>query len=343
MRAITISFLLSAASQVACFANQGNFGEAQTFVISSLEVPSEADLAFAPRDFDGDGSFDNSLPDWLSMGTAFDLDLQAQLTEQVNSGNYLFGILLRQDSESAGELNVFRADALGPLLFDGSDELINQENFPFLETSFINNQVTATGATLEWSLFPFGVGEVLTVPLRDARVESSVSENELRGSLTGFIDVLDAARLLEQVPAMFDALLVSDSLAFGGGAAVSCDGNVSGDSATCLAIEANSFCSDNIEDSVATGVCVSRETTSRRLLQFLDVDNDGHWSVDFNESTLSFDENELALLFTINPGNLIPSGILGQLFNLDANDDGDFDAMPLGIEFTAVPAILPQD
>jgi hypothetical protein len=326
-----------------CFTRAGT--ETKTFVISELRVPNAAGEAFAPRDFDGDNTNDNELPGWLQLGSVFGLDLQNQLSEQINLGSYLFGILLTQSvSPREDALLMFRADTIVPLRFDGTDQLLSQQEFLFAQTDFfldenLREQVRASGTTLEWSLFPFGVGDLLTVPLQDVRVESLILEDLLQGSLTGYIEALDAARFLEQTPAMFDALLLSEAADFGGGAVVPCEGNQAGESQACLELEQNSFCSDGIEDSVVTGVCVSRETISRRALAFLDSNKDGHYTVDFNEDTLLFNENELSLLFTINPNNNIPSGILGQLFNLDSDSNGDFDAMPVGIEFTAVPAI----
>ena len=329
-------FLSLSALLASCFFRAGT--ETQTFVISELLVPDSTDEAFAPRDFDGDFTSDNELPGWLQLGAVFGLDLQAQLTEQVNLGNYLFGISLTQTLSNQGALSMFRADTLAPARFDGTDQLLTRQEFSFPQLERFGDRIAASGATLEWSLFPFGVGDILTVPLRDARVDSLTSAERLQGSITGYIDALDAARLLEQVPALFDAVLLTDALAFGGGSVVPCEGSAAGVSQACLTLEQNSFCSDGIADGVVAGVCVSRETISRRALEFLDNNHDGRYSVEFNEGTLLFDENELSLLFTINPANQIPSGILGQLFNLDSDSNGDVDAMPVGIEFTAVPA-----
>jgi hypothetical protein len=202
-----------------------------------------------------------------------------------------------------------------------------------------NPTIDARGATLDWLLFPFGVGDLLTVPLRESRVEGVFNDDQtkLEGKITGYVNMFDAARLMEQAPTVFDAVLEADSIEFGGGAPVSCEGNDQGVSNACRVVSPESFCSDRIQDQSATGVCVTAGSTSAQLLDLMDENKDGHWSVDFDEASGLFIENELRLIFNLSEGNS-PFGAIGSLFDLDLNADGIKESMPIGVHFTAVRA-----
>jgi hypothetical protein len=318
-------------------------GEAQTFVIKELIIPQEEDDLSSSDDLDSDGTLDNSLPNWVSTASILGLDIQEQLTEQVNSGEYLFGIDIDHRSRFHVDFSMFRATSPELPRFDGSDQIFSTgEEFSFPEASFDRYQsfpLKAQGATFDWLLFPFGVGDLITVPLQDARVGAFFfdDDSKLKGKITGHVNVLDAARLMERVPAIFDAVLASESVEFGGGKAVPCESNSTGLAFACTEVSPESFCSDRIVDHHITGVCVGQDTASRRLLQFMDINLDGHYSVDFDEASGLFLENELALMLDLQSG-FSPRGIVGSMFTLDLDRDDINESMPIGVHFTAIIA-----
>jgi hypothetical protein len=319
--------------------------EPQTFVISELTIPTNdygSDFLESSRDIDLDGEFDNSLPGWVNASRLLNLNLQKELDNQISSGKYLFGIEFLRHPKPDEYFVMFRATSAELPRFDGNDQIFSTgQEFSFSEFTFeYSTQINAKGAVLEWLLFPFGVGDIITVPLQDARVLSSFYEEPgiLQGNITGYVDVLDAARLMEQVPDVFDAVLASDALNFGGGTSINCEAGDDGLSATCQAISLESFCSDRILDNNLTGFCVGHDSASKQLLKAMDGNHDGHYSVDFDEVSGHFVENELSLIFTYDGEGTSPDGIIGRLFTLDLDGVDGREAMPIGVQFTAVRA-----
>jgi hypothetical protein len=191
-------------------------------------------------------------------------------------------------------------------------------------------------------LFPFETGDVLSLPLRRATINAVLTDAGGSGKLTGLIDALDAAQLMESVPAVFEALLLDEATAFGGGAPIACEGDFEGRSAQCQDLNApqSSFCSDRLEDGIQTGLCVTANTASALIYEVLDNDRDSDFNVIFNETSGQFVANELALLFNLSDLNQSPpTGLMGSLFTIDTDANGVSDAMPIGVRFTAVPAV----
>jgi hypothetical protein len=318
----------------------------KTFVVDQLQLEDEE----IGIDFNGDALVDNRLPDWVSTWSNLGFDLPAKFDTLVSRGEFLFAFDFYDFVGDEDDLMFGYRSTIaccGFPRFDTTDAIVPTNEFfqfnnlkltkgsgpPFDKTEILS----ATASHFDWPLIPFDSDELITLPLENVHFQASLHEDStMNGFIAGTIQAIEIAKIMERIPAAFDALQLTEAREFNnGGEPIACDG----DTDVCgLA----SFCADQLADGVSTGFCVSADSTTELALSFLDDGGDGRFVVDFDESTNLFVRNDLAPLFDLQPG-ANPSGIFGLfLFDLDLDHDGFFDAFSVAVGFDGVSAIRAQ-
>jgi hypothetical protein len=342
--ALLASFILAASCQA----------ETQSYIVSDVNLTFEG-TPFA-RDFDADGAADNSLPDWVNLWNVLGFDLQDKFDTLLQSGTLSIGVELELNHRAEGGalLRAFRATP-EERLFDGTDQLTKaSELFSFEgEASRVSpglfhglTDFAVSGERFEWVIVPFDSSELLTLPLRAVEIRGSLRENSAgipkinQGAISGLVPALEVARILEKIPAAFDALQVQEAAAFTKGEPLPCQQR-NGLALECIAIAANGICTDTNEDNLSTGFCVSDVSTIARAMAVgIDADGDGHYIVEFDETVDRFIRNDLSPLFDLASPSATPTGLFGPtFFTIDTDQDGNPDAMPVSIGFGSVRAL----
>lgn len=317
----------------ACFTKQP---QPRTFLVNNIHIPDGTEPEEIGFDFDGDGEIDNGLESWARLWESLGFDPQQKFNNLVASGDFLVAFDLYQFAIQDDLLFGYRAVGQGVPRFDGTDQVEPLSSiFPFETPEVQNTKFQTSAPFFEWALIPFDSGEVLTLPLENVHVSAILLDNSLtQGQLSGTLPALATAKILEEIPRAFEALQFSEATAFNNGLApISCDGS----DAVCVVDGVTGFCPDQLADGVSNGFCVATDSTTELAMSVLDADGDGLLVVDFDEGFERFNQNDLALLFDFEPGQ-DPSGIFGNLYDLDTDADGVNDAMGVGVGFGAVSA-----
>jgi hypothetical protein len=315
--------------------------QTQTFLMSQITIPEE-EQSFG-RDIDQDGVIDNAMPEWSDIWSGLGLSTQENIDALIQSGSFNIGLDLTERLARA-ELRGYQAYSIPgeTFRFDGSDELTEaSEAFPFDKAQLAQNSgeasnLRASGQRFVWPMSLFDT--LFLLPLEGVEVTGDVLDEKIEGgSISGFIRAQEIADLMPSIPAALDEFALRQASQFHqGGAPVSCEGDIDGVAAVCEAINPTSFCTDRSSDGAITGLCVSLNSQTRIFALAFDANGDGRYTVIQDPATGLFIENELADLFDISGVDEAPTGLFGDLFRLDINNDGQNDAMGVGVGFEAV-------
>jgi cysteine-rich repeat protein len=316
-------------------------GQLSTFLVDSLTVPiNDGQSAIFGSDYNGDGVIndrDNSLGDLNAAMENLGIDIQVGIDNAINDGVLLYGFDVTAD-DLINDTTVSVLSYLAALFnasspsFDGSDVLIPTSPESLLQGGNIANSRLRAGPSDFLFGLPLDPINVTILPMENTIIEANISAVGLTtGKLTGTISATDFAPITQDIALQINALVQTEAQNFGGGVAIQCQ-----DDTPCQA--SGGVCTDRNGDAEISGVCISPNAPVVSILALADADQDGIIEVTFDNSTGTFIENEVALFFDITRPGGAPIGIIGNLFRLDLDQNGDNDAIGFGVGLTAVSA-----
>jgi hypothetical protein len=311
-----------------------------TFVVRALHFSTEsAPLEF---DFDQDGLDDNRLPQWNALWRALGAPVEERYQVLLAKGERSLGFDLTEDTFAGASLRGYQAS-----LDDSGDAISRGEFFSFEETTVerplfgeASSFLEASGERLFLPLLPFQGLEPLALPLTEVSVSGSLERDALTaGKLVGLVSAGAVAAMLEELPSALQRQQLLDALAYNEGEPpIPCEGSDDHTALVCQTTRAAGFCSDANPNGVVTGLCVGQQSISAAVLSAFDEDGDGRFLVEFDAHTGRFSQNDLSRLFDLDAATRAPRGLLGELFQIDQDQDGTPDAMAIALGFEAASA-----
>jgi len=326
----------------------GGGAETKTFLTNQTDVPDDdAETTQSGQDFNADGSIDgtdNALPDLNASLAIAGIDIEALLNGAIAAGTILIAAdVTSKDFTDSNKVDVSAylaatADGAAPKL-DGTDVITlagNQQEFAFNGAVIAGGNLTTDASQFVFAL-PLDPANPTLLTLKNAKLAGNVSGATITGgALSGTVDFTDFAVTLGGIGDLVDGLVQQAAADANGGTAQACAAN--GD---CAAI-GGTICTDVNGDATATGFCIPSDNGVVQILGLTDGgadgNGDGHIDIVFDAAAGVFSTNEATLLVDIAAAGASPSGIIGGLFRLDLNADGNNDAMGLGLLFNAVAA-----
>jgi cysteine-rich repeat protein len=304
----------------------------RSYLLSSFDLPqTNEELHRLSRDFNEDSVInakDNGLQALADIFDFLGINAEAVLNRCVQNGSVLLGndiIAADFGQDNQALFIAHRLGLIGELSLNGSNLVFTREDFEPTQGSITGDNLFIQST--EW-LFPlmYQDGAPLFLPLRNVKISGTVTNKGIGdGVVAGTINALDFAETLKPLAEMLNERIYEEGLFFGGGTSpIFC-----GQEDDC---PFSGICTDQDNNPFATGLCIQPQDAA--LLFSLDSDRDGHIEVFYSEPGLTFFQNELSPLFTLS--NLVPSGLFGDLFLLDTNEDGIRDSMPIGFGFSSV-------
>lgn len=323
-----------------------------TFLDDGFAYPNQDEVPLFGQDQDGDGDvddIDNSARDFRLAMISGGVAVEIRLSQAVSNGD----LLIAQDVAAQNLINDPNAKIFGSIvetvdseatpLFNGSDQIVTVDGQTFtLESNGLSNG--SFRASIDEFFYPMVIArEPFFLPMKSAVLTGTIDEASgtiTDGTFSGVIEARDFAARVELFAENYNlfSLIAAEIFALTEGELfpIPCEGNNGIDLGSC----GLNFCSDRVEDGNETGFCHDRLDPFIVAFALLDEDKDGIFEVEFNEETETFSRNELAPLFDMEPGQA-PTGLVGNLFRLDRDQDGVSDAMGMGIGFSAVTAVRP--
>jgi cysteine-rich repeat protein len=321
---------------------EASSGQLQTFLVDSINIPADdAEAAAFGFDYNGDGIVDdqdNSLSDLSDALSNAGFNIQTAVNGATNSGTLLYAFDVTADSfvnDSTALVLGYLASVVGGFApsFDGFDVVSALAQESLLQNGVIANSVLSAGPSDFFFGLPLDTGSLTILPMERSLVEASIDANGLfNGKLTGTVSAIEFAPITEDIAALLNEAVLLEAQAFANGAPISCQ-----DDAPC-AVDGGA-CTDRNGDAITTGVCLDPNAPIFALFFLGDKDQDGIIEVDFDPGSGTFPQNEVELFFNISSSGAEPTGIIGNLFRLDLDQNGLNDAIGLGVGFTAVHAI----
>jgi hypothetical protein len=267
----------------------------------------------------------------------FGFNIQGTINTAIDLGILLYAFDVTAD-DFANDSTVLVLGYLASIVggftpaFDGNDLITAFGQESLLQGGTIASGLLNAGPSDFFFGFPLNTNGPTILPMENTIIQANITPNGLaNGKFSGTVAAVKFAPATEDIAAQLNNEVQIQAQIFANGAPISCQ-----DDAACQSN--GGACTDRDGDATATGVCLDPNAQIFAVFFLADKDKDGIIEVDFDPSTGTFTQNEVDLFFNIGSSGAAPSGIIGDLFRLDLDENGVNDAIGLGVGLTAVLA-----